>query len=248
MTEIIDTWKEALASDIIPGKREILQRFFKTGPGQYGEGDIFLGNTVPAVRKISRLMADAPFEAIDTMLASPVHDHRLSALLVLVERYRRARKAEETRRREIVDFYLAHTRGINNWDLVDLTAPKIIGEYICESGRTDILDRLSRSSDLWEQRIAIVSTWTLLKNNITAPTIAISRRYLNHPHDLIHKATGWMLREMGKRGHEDQLYEFLDLHAAGMPRTMLRYAIEKLDGPLRKHYLELRSSNKQTKI
>lgn len=248
MTEFIDTWKEALASDIIPGKREILQRFFKTGPGQYGEGDIFLGNTVPAIRKISRLMAYAPFEAIDTMLASPVHDHRLSALLVLVERYRRARKAEETHRREIVDFYLAHTRGINNWDLVDLTAPKIIGEYICESGQTDILDRLSRSSDLWEQRIAIVSTWTLLKNNITAPTIAISRRYLNHPHDLIHKATGWMLREMGKRGHEDQLYEFLDLHAAGMPRTMLRYAIEKLDGPLRKHYLELRSSDKQAKI
>lgn len=248
MTEFIDTWKEALASDIIPGKREILQRFFKTGPGQYGEGDIFLGNTVPAIRKISRLMAYAPFEAIDTMLASPVHDHRLSALLVLVERYRRARKAEETHRREIVDFYLAHTRGINNWDLVDLTAPKIIGEYICESGQTDILDRLSRSSDLWEQRIAIVSTWTLLKNDITAPTIAISRRYLNHPHDLIHKATGWMLREMGKRGHEDQLYEFLDLHAAGMPRTMLRYAIEKLDGPLRKHYLELRSSDKQAKI
>lgn len=248
MTEIIDTWKEALASDIIPGKREILQRFFKTGPGQYGEGDIFLGNTVPAVRKISRLMADAPFEAIAAMLRSPVHDHRLSALLVLVERYRKARKADESKRREIVDFYLANTRGINNWDLVDLTAPKIIGKYICESGRTDILDRLSRSSDLWEQRIAIVSTWTLLKNNITAPTIAISRRYLNHPHDLIHKATGWMLREMGKRGHEDQLYEFLDRHAAEMPRTMLRYAIEKLDGPLRKHYLELRSSNKQTKI
>lgn len=238
MTEIIDTWKEALASDIIPGKREILQRFFKTGPGQYGEGDIFLGNTVPAIRKISRLMADAPFEAIDTMLASPVHDHRLSALLVLVERYRKARKADESKRREIADFYLANTRGINNWDLVDLSAPKIIGEYICESGRTDILDRLSRSSDLWEQRIAIVSTWTLLKNNITAPTIAISRRYLNHPHDLIHKATGWMLREMGKRGHEDQLYEFLDTHAAEMPRTMLRYAIEKLDAPLRKYYLD----------
>lgn len=248
MTEFIDTWKEALASDIIPGKREILQRFFKTGPGQYGEGDIFLGNTVPAVRKISRLMADAPFEAIDTMLASPVHDHRLSALLVLVERYRRARKAEEPQRREIVDFYLAHTRSINNWDLVDLSAPKIIGEYICESGRTDILDRLSRSSDLWEQRIAIVSTWTLLKNNITAPTIAISRRYLNHPHDLIHKATGWMLREMGKRGHEDQLYEFLDLHAYEMPRTMLRYAIEKLDAPLRKHYLELKSPAKPTNL
>lgn len=240
MTEIIDTWKEALASDIIPGKREILQRFFKTGPGQYGEGDIFLGNTVPAVRKISRLMADASFESIAAMLRSPVHDHRLSALLVLVERYRKARKADESKRREIVDFYLANTRGINNWDLVDLSAPKIIGEYICESGRTDILDRLSRSSDLWEQRIAIVSTWTLLKNNITAPTIAISRRYLNHPHDLIHKATGWMLREMGKRGHEDQLYEFLDTHAAEMPRTMLRYAIEKLDAPLRKYYLGLK--------
>lgn len=243
MTEFIDTWKEALASDIIPGKREILQRFFKTGPGQYGEGDIFLGNTVPAVRKISRLMADAPFEAIEAMLGSPVHDHRLSALLVLVERYRKAGKNPELRR-EIVDFYLSHTKGINNWDLVDLSAPKILGEYVCESGQTELLNRLSLSADLWEQRIAMVSTWTLLKNGMTEPTITIAQRYLSHPHDLIRKATGWMLREMGKRGHEALLYDFLDRHAHVMPRTMLRYAIEKLPAPLRKHYLELKSPAK----
>lgn len=240
MTEIIDIWKEALASDIIPGKREILQRFFKTGPGEYGEGDIFLGNTVPAVRRISRLMTDAPFEAIEAMLASQVHDHRLSALLVLVERYRKARRNPDLRSK-IVDFYLSHTAGINNWDLVDLSAPKILGEYVSENGRVDILDCLSHSSDLWEQRIAIVSTWTLLKNGITEPTIRISARYLTHPHNLIHKATGWMLREMGKRGNESLLYEFLDRHAAVMPRTMLRYAIEKLPAPLRKHYMDLRN-------
>lgn len=243
ITEFIDTWKEALASDIIPGKREILQRFFKTGPGQYGEGDIFLGNTVPAIRKVSRLMSDAPLEAVEAMLSSPVHDHRLSALLVLVERYRRNRK-NPSARREIIDFYLSHTSGINNWDLVDLSAPKILGEYVCQSGQTDLLETLSHSENLWEQRIAIVSTFTLLKNGITLPTVSIATRYLTHTHDLIHKATGWMLREMGKRGNEPLLLQFLDRHAAVMPRTMLRYAIEKLPAPLRKHYLDLKSTVK----
>ena len=241
-----ENWKRELRDAARPEKIEVLSRFFKCGPGEYGEGDRFIGLTVPDNRAISKKYHDASLDEIASMLDEEIHEFRLAALLALVAKFGRER--DSTRQSEIVTFYLDHAERINNWDLVDLSAPKIIGEYICESGRTDILDRLSRSSDLWEQRIAIVSTWTLLKNNITAPTIAISRRYLNHPHDLIHKATGWMLREMGKRGHEDMLYEFLDLHAYEMPRTMLRYAIEKLDGPLRKHYLELRSSDKQTRI
>lgn len=240
MSEFISEWKAALEAEIIPGKREILQRFFKTGPGEYGEGDIFLGLTVPSVRKVAKLISDAPADDIAVMLASPVHEYRLSALLILVENYRRNRK-NPVAARKIVDFYLSHTAGINNWDLVDLSAPKILGEYVCASGDEKILHHLSRSENMWEQRIAIVSTWTLLKNGITAPTMEISERYLSHSHDLIHKATGWMLREMGKRGFENLLKDFLDRHAKNMPRTMLRYSLEKLPAPIRKHYMELRN-------
>lgn len=235
---LIRTWTDMLADEIIPGKRKILMRFFKTGPGEYGEGDEFLGITVPAVRKVSKIIAEAPMEATGKMLGSVYHEHRLSALLVLAEQYRRA-KNDLSAKQKIVDLYLANTRSINNWDLVDLSAPKIIGEYVFETGRHDILYGLSRSSDLWEQRIAIVSTLTLLRHGLTGPTVDISRAYLGHTHDLIHKATGWMLREMGKRVGEKHLTDFLDRYTPQMPRTMLRYAIEKLSGPQRLHYLHL---------
>ena len=238
MNETTELWQEMLRAEIVPGKREVLQRFFKTGPGEYGEGDIFLGITVPSVRKVSRLMSEVPFESIAEMLASGIHEHRLSALLVLVEQFRRARRNPETRR-AIVDFYLAHTSAVNNWDLVDLSAPKILGEFVSSTAEVSLLHRLSNSTDLWEQRIAIVATWTLLRDGKPRPTLEISTRYLTHTHDLIHKATGWMLREMGKRVDQRLLTDFLDINAPKMPRTMLRYAIEKLPAPLRHHYLTI---------
>lgn len=238
MDELLYEWTDMLAAKIVPGKREVLMRFFKTAPGEYGEGDQFLGITVPSVRKVSKLMTDAPMEAISRMLGSEIHEHRLSALLVLVERYRRA-KNDKGMKKQIADFYLSNTRSINNWDLVDLSAPKIIGNFVLETGDYEILYRLSRSSDLWEQRIAIVSTYTLLCNGITEPTVSISQSYLTHKHDLIHKATGWMLREMGKRTDERLLTKFLDENTRRMPRTMLRYAIEKLSPEQRQYYLHL---------
>ncbi|MBD5265583.1 MAG: DNA alkylation repair protein [Bacteroides sp.] len=238
MNETTELWQEMLRAEIVPGKREVLQRFFKTGPGEYGEGDIFLGITVPSVRKVSRLMSEVPFESIAEMLASGIHEHRLSALLVLVEQFRRARRNPETRR-AIVDFYLAHTSAVNNWDLVDLSAPKILGEFVSSTAEVSLLHRLSNSTDLWEQRIAIVATWTLLRDGEPRPTLEISARYLTHTHDLIHKATGWMLREMGKRVDQRLLTDFLDINAPKMPRTMLGYAIEKLPAPLRHHYLTI---------
>ena len=252
MDELLYTWQSMLADEVVEGKREILQRFFKTAPGEYGEGDVFLGVTVPCNRKVSRLMADAPAEAVEAMLDSDIHEHRLSALLVLVEQYKRAAKSMKSKLRKgvdasderhtcrrIIDFYLAHATRCNNWDLVDLSAPGLLGEYVAETGQVEILYDLSRSTNLWEQRIAIVSTFTLLKRGIYAPTIKIAADYLTHPHDLIQKATGWMLREMGKRVSVDFLTDFLDIHASRMPRTMLRYAIEKLPPGLRELYMSI---------
>lgn len=239
----VEIWKEMLAREVIPGKREVLQRFFKTGPGEYAEGDIFIGVTVPAVRKVSKLMVDADWDTIGRMLGSEVHEHRLSAFLVLVELYRRARREPVVRRKEIAMFYMGHISAADNWDLVDLTAPKIIGEYIRETGETEILYRLSGSTDLWEQRVAIVSTFALLRAGRKDVTVEIARRYLGHTHDLIHKASGWMLREMGKRVGEDALLAFLDEYAAVMPRTMLRYSIEKLDTTQRRYYMSLKEKH-----
>lgn len=234
-----EVWKDTLAQEVVPGKREVLQRFFKTGPGEYAEGDVFIGVTVPSVRKVSKLMVDADRDTIGRMLGSEVHEHRLSALLVLVELYRRARR-EPGVRQEIAMYYLDHIKSADNWDLVDLTAPKILGEYICETGETWILYRLSESTDLWEQRVAIVSTFALLRAGRKDVTLEIARRYLGHTHDLIHKASGWMLREMGKHVGEDALLAFLDEYAAVMPRTMLRYSIEKLDMAQRRYYMSLK--------
>lgn len=232
--------KDLISREIIPGKREILQRFFKTGPGEYAEGDLFIGVTVPSVRKVSKLMAEADFQTIGRMLESEVHEHRLSGLLVLVEQYRKARR-DLGRKREIKDFYLGHTAAINNWDLVDLSAPKILGEFVAETGDAEVLYRLSESADLWEQRIAIVATFALLRAGRTDVTTELSRRYLTHKHDLIHKASGWMLREMGKRVSEAHLLDFLDRYAGVMPRTMLRYSLEKLSADQRKYYMSLKT-------
>lgn len=231
----IKIWQRQLEDAARPEKVKILSSFFKTGKGGYGEGDTFIGLVVPDNRKISKAYFNLPFQEIAEMLSSPIHEFRLAALIALVERYRRCSK-DAAARAEIADFYLSHTAGINNWDLVDLSAPQIIGSQMLYSGSTNIADHLAQSSNLWEQRISIVASFTLIKAGKFSLTLRLAEKFLHHKHDLIHKASGWMLREVGKHD-QDTLCDFLDKHATEMPRTMLRYAIEKFDTPLRKHYM-----------
>lgn len=216
-----------------PVKREYLPRFFKTGKGQYGEGDKFLGVVVPHTRLVARKYKDEPFEVMAELLQSEWHECRLCALLMMVERFK---KCDEIGRKEIYQFYLSQTERINNWDLVDLSAPYIVGEFLKDKSRGDLY-RLAESSLLWEQRIAVVATATLIRNNDFIDILRLSERLLNHEHDLMRKAVGWMLREMGKR-NKDLLVQFLDRFHKEMPRTMLRYSIEKMTGEERKHYMK----------
>lgn len=229
---------EALANE---AEARHLMRFFKTGKGQYGEGDLFLGIRVPVTRSIVKEYRHAAgIEDVDELVASPYHEVRLAGFLLLIEIYLRAKKSKNTdTQRRIVDYYLSIIPHGNNWDLVDLVAPKILGDRIisnCEE--RNILDRLAdMDGKLWHQRVAIVSTFALICNGEYDDTLRIALQLLNHPHDLIHKATGWMLREIGKRGGKGRLVEFLDRHAAKMPRTMLRYAIEHFPPEERRYYL-----------
>lgn len=218
---------------IDPVKREYLPKFFKTGKGEYGEGDKFLGVVVPNTRLVAKRHKDAPFDVMAELLQSEWHECRLCALLMLVERFK---KSDEKERKLIYDFYLSQTARINNWDLVDLSAPGIVGEYLKDKPREELY-RLADSGLLWEQRIAVVSTYTLIKNNDFIDILALSERLLHHPHDLMRKAVGWMLREVGKRD-EDLLVQFLEKHAKTMPRTMLRYAIEKFPEEERKEFMK----------
>jgi 3-methyladenine DNA glycosylase AlkD len=209
-----------------------LQRFFKTAPGEYGAGDKFLGLRVPALRQLVkeyRELADA--EALE-MLASSWHEERLLALMLLVHQHGRGDAAHRDR---IHRAYLAHTRYINNWDLVDASAGQIIGSHL-DARDIALLERLARSDDLWERRIAIVATFHFIKQNEFGPTLKIARLLLHDPHDLIHKAVGWMLRELGKRDRQAE-DAFLKKHYQVMPRTMLRYAIERHPETVRKQYL-----------
>lgn len=205
-----------------PDKAKILQRFFKTGKGEYGEGDKFLGIMVPQIRSLVKKYRGLGFSEIDKLLHSKFHEKRLLALLILVSRFE---KGESKTQEKIFNFYLANTKHINNWDLVDLTAPKIVGEYLLNKDRL-ILYELVKSNNLWKRRIAILSTFTFIKKNDFIETLKISKLLLTDPHDLIHKACGWMLREVGKRNLENE-EEFLKKYFKIMPRTMLRYAIEK---------------------
>lgn len=225
--------QKELETYIDPVKREYLPRFFKTGKGQYGEGDKFLGVVVPHTRLVARKYKNEPFEVMAELLQSEWHECRLCALLMMVERFK---KCDETGRKEIYQFYLSQTERINNWDLVDLSAPYIVGEYLKDKSRDDLY-RLAESSLLWEQRIAVVATATLIRNNDFIDILRLSERLLNHEHDLMRKALGWMLREMGKR-NKDLLVQFLDRFHKEMPRTMLRYSIEKMTGEERKHYMK----------
>ena len=203
-------------------KREIFPRFFKAGKGEYGEGDRFLGVTVPNIRAIAKLHKDISIEEIRELLQSEWHEVRLCALIIMVEK---SKKKDEALRKELFNLYLSQTKRINNWDLVDLSCRFIIGEYLLDKSR-DILYQLAQSSLLWDNRIAIVSTYAFIRKGQLEDTYALSDLMMQHPHDLMHKAIGWMLREAGKRNPE-RLYDYVMSHRADMPRTMLRYAIEK---------------------
>lgn len=226
-----------------PAKAKILSGFFKTGKGQYGEGDIFLGLTAPVERSISKKYSSLSFSDIQKLLDSKIHEYRLTGLVILTLKYNSINKEKidvkekSWKQKEIFDFYLSNTKNINNWDLVDVTCPQIVGEYLLRrTNERKILYRLANSKDLWEKRISIISTLSFIRNNEFEDTIKISEILMNDKHDLIHKAVGWMLREVGKRDEKTEK-EFLNKHAAHMPRTMLRYAIEKFDDKTRKKYL-----------
>ena len=203
-------------------KREIFPKFFKAGKGEYGEGDRFLGVTVPNIRAIAKLHKDISIEEIRELIRSEWHEVRLCALIIMVEK---SKKKDEALRKELFNLYLSQTKRINNWDLVDLSCRFIIGEYLLDKSR-DILYQLAQSSLLWDNRIAIVSTYAFIRKGQLEDTYALSDLMMQHPHDLMHKAIGWMLREAGKRNPE-RLYDYVMSHRADMPRTMLRYAIEK---------------------
>ena len=215
-------------------KAKILSRFFKTGKGEYGEGDNFLGIVVPEQRKIAKKYKDLSLNDIQTLLSTNIHEYRLTSLFILVLQYE---KSDEKGKKNIYEFYLRNTKRINNWDLVDLSAHKILGDFLFDKDKS-ILYKLAKSNNLWERRIAIMSTFNFIKNNEFKDTLKLSKTLLDDPHDLIHKATGWMLREIGKRDKKTE-EKFLKKYCKRMPRTMLRYAIEKLDESERKHYLEI---------
>ena len=211
----------------------VLQRFFKTGPGEYGEGDRFLGVRVPAIRKLARECDALGAKELRDLLKSTFHEERLLALVILVRRFSGGTEGE---RQRIYRFYLAHTRCINNWDLVDLSAEHIVGAYLMDKSRQPLHD-LAVSSFLWERRMAIVSTFHFIRRGDFDATLQVARMLLDDKEDLIHKATGWMLREVGKRDLKVEK-QFLKEHYRMMPRTMLRYAIEKLAERRRQQYLK----------
>lgn len=216
-----------------------LSRFFKTGKGQYGEGDVFLGIKVPVTRSVvKQLWKETSIEEIGGCLSSEYHEIRLAALLVLVQIFKHAGKNPELRLK-CVEFYLGHTKYINNWDLVDLSCYEILGSWLMDKDRTVLYDLARAGQTIWEQRIGIVSTMTFVRNNQLDDTYAIARIFLDKPeplHDLLQKAVGWMLREAGKRDSL-RLKSWLDMNKSGMPRTMLRYAIEKFPEDVRMELL-----------
>ena len=216
-----------------PETAEVLQRFFKTGPGEYGEGDRFRGVRVPTIRKIAKELREMPLSEMETLLESEFHEDRMLAVIWMVERFRRA-DAED--RQGIYDRYLARSDRINNWDLVDVSAAPIVGGFLWTRTDRSVLDRLARSGWMWDRRIAIVSTFHFIGRDHFDDTLRIAEALLTDPEDLLHKATGWMLREVGKRDLA-ALETFLDRHLPQMPRTMLRYAIEKFPEKKRKTYL-----------
>jgi 3-methyladenine DNA glycosylase AlkD len=210
-----------------------MQWFFKTGKGEYGEGDKFLGLKVPLQRKIARKFIDIDLSDLQQLICSEIHENRLISLLILVDKYK---KTDEKGKEKVYKFYLKNRNHINNWDLVDLSAPKIIGEHLLNRNK-EILYKYAQSKNLWKKRIAILSTFTFIKNKNLKTTLELSDILLYDEHDLIHKSVGWMLREVGKMNMK-VLEDYLKPRYNKMPRTMLRYAIEKFSEQKRKKYLK----------
>lgn len=215
-------------------KAKILSRFFKTGPGEYGEGDIFLGVTMPELRTLLKTCRDLPLSDIKKLLASPIHEERMLAVLLLVDQFKRGSAKEQ---KAIFDLYISSAEHMNNWDLIDASAEHIVGGYLEDKPR-QILTKLAKSKNIWERRMAIVGTFHFIKQGESTETFKIAELLLADDHDLLHKATGWMLREVGKRCAPGLLESFLDKHAKTMPRTMLRYAIERFPEEKRLRYLK----------
>lgn len=224
---------DELMSMANPEKAVFLQRFFKTGPGEYAEGDVFLGLVVPLTRNIAKANKKTPLEELQKLIGSRYHEARLCALLIVVEQFKKASPEEQ---KNLYDFYLANTSRINNWDLVDLTSPQVVGAYLSDKDRSPLYT-LARSGNLWEQRISIVSTIAFIRHREYDDTLALADHLLPHPHDLIHKAIGWMLREVGKKDR-DTLTAYLERQAVRLPRTALRYAIEHYPEDQRQYFLK----------
>ncbi|MCJ8155590.1 DNA alkylation repair protein [Chryseobacterium sp. SSA4.19] len=236
ITTIIPEIQDALASLSLPEKAAFFPRFFKTGKGEYGEGDLFLGVTVPDQRVIAKeYYSRVSLDELSDLLSSKYHEHRLTALLMLILKFEKTK--DHSVKDKIIEFYLSHLKHINNWDLVDTSCYKILGRYAFENQREELLRKLSCSENMWHKRIAIVGTMYYIKKGSFDITKELVTYNLNHSHDLMHKANGWMLREIGQKNKEE-LIMYLNEYYQEMPRTCLRYAIEKLDENLRQDYLK----------
>ena len=225
--------RRSLRAHAHPSRVPGVTRFFKCGPGEYGEGDVFIGVTVPAQRTIARRFRNLPLAQVEILLTSPVHEERLTALLILVDQFTRG---DDRTRGRIFRLYMRRLRFVNNWDLVDSSAAQIVGGWLADRPR-DLLDRLARSQHLWSRRVAMIATFHFIQRGDHRDAIRIATILVNDGHDLIHKATGWMLREVDKRASPAALKAFLNRHAATMPRTMLRYAIERLPEVERRRWM-----------
>lgn len=235
MTLLVEQIKAALKDKAIPEKAAFFPRFFKSGPGEYGEGDKFLGVKVPEQRKIAKsVFKEISLGEIETLMHDPYHEVRLTGVMILVYRYEKLKFDEE--RKELVDFYLSNLKWVNNWDLVDVSCHHILGHYYLNRDKS-LFYELAAKDHLWSQRVAMVTTYYWIKRGEFEDALALAKRFLDHPHDLMHKAVGWMLREIGNQDFEVE-YEFLKKHYQQMPRTALRYAIEKFDEDLRQDFLK----------
>lgn len=231
----VQTIKDELQQYADKEKAAFLPKFFQAYPGGYGAGDEFIGVSVPNQRKVAKkYYKQVPLDIVEQLLHEPVHEYRLTALFILVYKYEKL--TTEPERKAIVDLYMANTAYINNWDLVDSSADKILGAYLLDKEK-DILYKFANSNDLWKQRIAVIATFHFIKHNRYNDTLKMAVILLTHKHDLIHKAVGWMLREIGNRDFEVE-FNFLKVYYKQMPRTMLRYAIEKFEEVLRQQFLK----------
>lgn len=229
----MDNLKKELREKANKARAKNLQRFFKTGAGEYGEGDLFLGIAVPEVRKIAKKFKDLELSEASDLIGSKFHEERQACLFIMVEKFN---EEDEKEKKKIFDFYIKNRKGINNWDLIDLSAPKIVGVWLDGKDKS-LLYKFARSKDIWERRIAVLSTFYYIQRGDCKDALKIAEILKNDKHNLIQKAVGWMLREVGKRCSQKTEEEFLKKYYKIMPRTMLRYAIEKFSEKERKKWL-----------